>query len=286
MMMTTTTTTSSFIQVANDLESCRETLAAHFNNKVGDEQQNPFNLLRRLRLLQNNVATLDVKLKTIEEARNRLQGAVVQVKLRESMTIPEFDALRESLVMIGASSGASSSSSGNGVGATTSSTSLPRVTNGTLTRESTRSTTTTTTMRPLVSSSMDEEIRRATVMTQVSMNEGGNNISGSGSSNNNNSSGGGRTIVSESEFMKLPISTRGRAKYEEVNEVAKAVARLCQSSHHNGNLVSLTTLDSLGLKVFGHTGDAVLASLRALDVIVAASKDKVGLTKSKASVLL
>lgn len=284
MMMTATATTSSLIQVANDLESCRETLAAHFNNKVGDEQQNPFNLLRRLRLLQNNVATLDVKLKTIEEARNRLQGAVVQVKLREGMTIPEFDALRESLVMIGASSGASSSSSG--VGATTSSTSLPRVTNGTLTRESTRSTTTMTTMRPLVSSSMDEEIRRATVMTQVSMNEGGNNISGSGSSNNNNSSGGGRTIVSESEFMKLPISTRGRAKYEEVNEVAKAVARLCQSSHHNGNLVSLTTLDSLGLKVFGHTGDAVLASLRALDVIVAASKDKVGLTKSKASVLL
>lgn len=74
------------------------------------------------------------------------------------------------------------------------------------------------------------------------------------------------TDVSESAYLKLPSSIRGRTSYESVNELFQVI-RSHFESHSTSPPLTTKALTNMGCKVTGHTGQTLLNILRYLKVI-------------------
>lgn len=76
-----------------------------------------------------------------------------------------------------------------------------------------------------------------------------------------------KRIIFEEEFSAIPVSIRGRSKLEDVQKLYTWLIERNKGSHGRVVSVSKQELDSAGLKVFGHTGDCILATLKALGCV-------------------
>lgn len=291
----TTEVTNNLIQISNDLESARENLTTYFNTRKsgkqnkeedGEEEEkqlNPFNLLSRLRLLENSIETVNGKIKLLEEARGKFQQVLIELKLKDGLlprhvtSLPELDLVKETV--LGVTNSNATSNNNNNHNATINNGNDPSNKRMKISaaNPSVSSTTTSTTTSSFSASTgrVNDELKRVNAMSQASIND---LIAGNGAPQ--------KSYVKKAEFENLPITLRGGITYEDVNSVASALVRM--STTNGGSAIPLSTLASQRLKVTGKVGEAVLNCLKALNVllILGKDKDKVILTKSMASILL
>ena len=78
--------------------------------------------------------------------------------------------------------------------------------------------------------------------------------------------------INKNQFDGVPLSIRGRCKYE---DVVNLLSKLQSHNKISKTPLSLAEMDALGLKVTGKTGESVVGTLKSLGLI---SKTKEGIT--------
>ena len=251
-----------FKRVINDLEFVNHRLEAGTrSNTIQNNSKHPdvLNIVKKIAYLQSKINTIKTKSKEVLHLRGKVKGPLTTSLLHNYSQIKAIINVSDATVDDEWISNANYVNDINVQSSSSSSGSSNNSNNNDIFQKININ------LESINNDNGNEDTENTVPINSNTNNNNNNNYNFTKNHTNKNT-----ITITEEMFSSIPISSRGRAKHTEVVTVYEALLSVCENKRRNS-----TTLKELissssgnrGLKLGGRTGDAIISSLKKMNLI-------------------